>query len=78
MIARNQETVAAMLADTRGATQQTRTMLEGLSASMVQASANLATVSDDLGTLTERLSGDPTFAIRGSRFADPPAPGAVK
>lgn len=78
MIGKNQETIAAMLADTRGATQQTRTMLEGLSASMVQASANLATVSDDLGTLTERLSGDPTFAIRGGKFADPPAPGGIK
>lgn len=78
MIAQNQETIAAMLADTRGATQQTRTMLEGLSASMVQASANLATVSEDLGTLTERVSGDPTFVIRGGKFADPPAPGAAK
>jgi ABC-type transporter Mla subunit MlaD len=78
MIARNQENIAAMLADTRGASAQTRTMLEGLSASMVQASANLATVSDDLGTLTERLSADPTYAIRGTRFADPPAPGGAK
>lgn len=78
MIARNQENIAAMLADTRGASAQTRTMLEGLSASMVQASANLATVSDDLGTLTERLSADPTYAIRGTKFADPPAPGGAK
>lgn len=78
MIAQNQENIAAMLADTRGASAQTRTMLEGLSASMVQASANLATVSDDLGALTERLSADPTFALRGTKFADPPAPGAAK
>ena len=78
MIARNQENITAMLADTRGASAQTRTMLEGLSASMVQASANLATVSEDVGALTERLSGDPTYAIRGTKFADPPAPGSGK
>lgn len=76
MIAQNQENVAAMLADTRGATAQTRTMLEGLSASMVQTSANLALVSEHMGELTERMSGDPTFALRGTRYVDPPAPGA--
>lgn len=76
VITQNQENIAATLADTRGATAQTRTMLEGLSASMVQTSANLAIVSEDLGALTERLSSDPSFAIRGTRFTDPPAPGA--
>lgn len=76
MVAENQKTIVALLADTRSASAQTRAILEALSASMVQTGTNLARVSEEMGALTERLEGDPTYAIRGSKFADPPAPGA--
>lgn len=76
LVAQNQANVAGMLADTRATTAETRNLLETLSASLGQTSGNLATATGSLSALSERLSADPTFAIRGAKFADPPPPGS--
>ena len=78
LVAKNQASIAALLANGAGTTAQARDMLEGASASLVQTSANLARASANLNGLTERVAADPTFVIRGQRYADPPAPGARK
>jgi hypothetical protein len=39
---------------------------------MVEATANLKRMTANLDALSERLAADPTFAIRGQNFKDPP------
>ena len=71
----NQASIAGLLAEGRSSAGEVRGILEGASASLVATSANLERTSASLGTLSERLAGDPTYAIRGQRYADPPPPG---
>jgi uncharacterized coiled-coil protein SlyX len=67
-----------LLAEGSNSATLAHTTLEGASASLVQASVNLERASANLDTLSERLAADPTYAIRGQKYADPPAPGATK
>jgi hypothetical protein len=67
-----------LLAEGKGSASEARMILEGASASLIATSANLERTSASLGNLSERLAGDPTFAIRGQRYADPPPPGGQK
>jgi uncharacterized coiled-coil protein SlyX len=78
MIAKNQASIASLLAEGSNSATLAHTTLEGASASLVQASVNLERASASLDTLSERLAADPTYAIRGQKYADPPAPGATK
>lgn len=75
LVAQNQASIAGLLAEGHNSAGEVRKMLEGASASLVATSANLERTSASVGALTERLAGDPTYAIRGSKYADPPAPG---
>ena len=78
MVAQNQTSIAGLLAEGKGSASEARMILEGASASLIATSANLERTSASLGNLSERLAGDPTFAIRGQRYADPPPPGGKK
>jgi ABC-type transporter Mla subunit MlaD len=78
LVAANQQSIAGLLAEGKSSAGEVRMILEGASASLVATSANLERTSESLGSLSERLAGDPTYAIRGQRYADPPAPGASK
>lgn len=75
LVAQNQGSIAGLLAEGKSSATEARVLLEGASASLVATSANLERTSSSLGALTERMAGDPTYAIRGQRYADPPAPG---
>lgn len=78
LVAQNQANIAGLLAEGKTSAGEVRMILEGASASLVATSANLERTSASLGSLSERLAGDPTYAIRGQRYADPPAPGESK
>lgn len=78
LVSQNQASIAGILAEGKSSAGEVRTILEGASASLVATSANLERTSSSLGALSERLAGDPTFAIRGQRYADPPPPGGQK
>lgn len=78
LIASNQATIAELLKRSAGSAAELHATLEGASASLVETTANLDRISDNLGQLTERLSADPTYALRGQKFADPPPPGGSK
>lgn len=78
LVAQNQASIAGLLAEGKTSAGEVRMILEGASASLVATSANLERTSASLGSLSERLAGDPTYAIRGQRYADPPAPGESK
>lgn len=77
LVAQNQKSIAGILAEGSQTTGQARAMLEDLSASLNQTSANLARASDSAAALGERLAASPTYALHGRKFADPPAPGAA-
>lgn len=78
LVAQNQVSIAGLLAEGKSSAGEVRGILEGASASLVATSANLERTSSSLGALSERLAGDPTYAIRGQRYVDPPSPGAEK
>jgi uncharacterized coiled-coil protein SlyX len=78
LIASNQASIAELLKRSAGSAAELHSTLEGASASLVEATANLDRISDNLGQLSERLSADPTYALHGQKFADPPAPGGQK
>ncbi|MET0372056.1 MAG: MlaD family protein [Sphingobium sp.] len=78
LVAQNQASIAGLLAEGHNSAGEVRKMLESASASLVATSANLERTSTSIGNLTERLAGDPTYAIRGTRYTDPPAPGETK
>jgi len=75
MVAQNQASIQGLLSQGNAGAGEARAMLQAASASLVSTSTNLERVSDNLGALTERVAADPTFVIRGQRYADPPAPG---
>lgn len=76
LVAQNQASIAGLLSEGKNSATEARMLLEGASASLVATSTNLERTSGSLGALTDRLAGDPTFILRGQRYADPPAPGA--
>ncbi|MDO7836554.1 MlaD family protein [Sphingobium sp. HBC34] len=78
LVAQNQANIAGLLTESRSSAGEVRGILEGASASLIATSANLERTSASLGTLSDRLAGDPTYAIRGQRYADPPPPGGQK
>lgn len=78
LVTQNQASIAGLLAAGKSSAGEVRGILEGASASLVATSANLERTSSSLGVLSERLAGDPTYAIRGQRYADPPPPGGTK
>lgn len=78
LVAQNQVSIAGLLAEGKSSAGEVRGILEGASASLVATSANLERTSSSLEALSERLAGDPTYAIRGQRYVDPPSPGGEK
>ena len=78
LVAQNQASIAGLLTEGKSSAGEVRSILEGASASLVATSANLQRTSESIGTLSEKLAADPTYAIRGQRYADPPAPGETK
>lgn len=76
MVTRNQESIAAILTSGKDVTGETRAMLENMSSSLTATSANLEQTTTRLDALSERMAADPTFILRGQKFADPPVPGS--
>ncbi len=72
MVAENRSNVAQMVANGQAISAQTRDLLQTSARSLAETSDNLARVSASMDSLTERIAGDPGFAVRGQRFADPP------
>jgi ABC-type transporter Mla subunit MlaD len=72
MVGDNRANVSRLVDQAAESATQARATLEGASASLVQASANLNQMSANLNALSERLAADPTYAIRGQHYADPP------
>ncbi len=72
MLAENRTNVAQMVANGQAISAQTRDLLQTSARSLAETSDNLARVSASMDSLTERIAGDPGFAVRGQRFADPP------
>jgi ABC-type transporter Mla subunit MlaD len=78
LIAENRQSLAAVLTQSRDLTAEGRTMLETLSASLTDSASALQRTTTSLDALSERLAADPTYAVRGQRFTDPPAPGGSR
>lgn len=78
LVVQNQANIAGLLAEGKSSAGEVRILLEGASASLMATSANLERTSSSLGALSERLAGDPTYAIRGQRYVDPPPPEGEK
>lgn len=74
----NQEAVTSLIGNGRTLGDSSTVLLETLSTSLAATSASLQRTTGNLDTLSERLSADPTFALRGQRFVDPPTPGAKR
>jgi ABC-type transporter Mla subunit MlaD len=74
LIAENRQSLTAVLTQSRDLTTEGRTMLETISASLTDSASALQRTTNSLDALSERLAADPTYAVRGQRFTDPPAP----
>ena len=72
LIAQNQQTVTAVLSQSRDMTADGRALLETMSSSLVDSANALQRTSASLDALSQRLASDPTYAVRGQRFVDPP------
>ncbi len=70
----NQANVSTLLTEGAAVSGESRALLETLNASMAATTTNLQRSSESLAALTERLEDDPTYAIRGQKFTDPPPP----
>ena len=68
----NRAHVAVLVDQAAKSAAQANQTLEGASASLVEATANLNAMTANLNALTERLAADPTYAVRGRHYADPP------
>lgn len=68
----NQANVNTLLTEGAAVSSESRALLETLNASMAATTSNLQRSSESLAALTERLEDDPTYAIRGQAFTDPP------
>lgn len=75
LVGRNEANVDALLSQGAGLSVESRALLRDVSGTLVSASANLERTSGNIDALTERLGDDPTFAVRGQDYADPPPPG---
>ncbi len=75
LVAQNQENVNTLLAQSAAASTETRTLLENISGSLTSTSTSLEHATANMDALSERIADDPTYALRGQRYADPPAPG---
>jgi uncharacterized coiled-coil protein SlyX len=74
VIAENRQSLAAVLTQSRDLTADGRLMLETVSASLTDSASALQRTTTNLDALSERLAADPTYAVRGQRFTDPPPP----
>ena len=72
VVAENRANLATLVDQAAKSSTHANQMLEGASASLVEATANLKRMTANLDALSERLSADPTFAVRGQHYADPP------
>ena len=75
LVKSNETQVNAMMVQGAAASEDTRALLENLSGSLVATTGNLERVTRALDALTQRLSDDPTYVLRGQKFKDPPPPG---
>lgn len=78
MLAANKSSLERITAEGAGLTSDSRELLATMSASMAGAAASMERASENLESLSERLGADPTYAIRGARYADPPPPGSSR
>jgi hypothetical protein len=72
VVADNRANLAILVDQAAKSSTHANQMLEGASASMVEATANLKRITTNLDALSERLAADPTFALRGQHYKDPP------
>lgn len=78
LVRANQASVNTMLQQGAALSSESRALLENVSATLASASANLERASASVEGLSERVEDDPTYVIRGQRFADPPPPGGAR
>jgi len=78
LLTENQASVTALLNQSKDVAGDSRTLLENLSASLVESSGNLQRASDNLDILSARVAADPSYVLRGQKFAVPPPPGRLK
>jgi hypothetical protein len=76
LVRQNQGNVNTLLSEGANLSVESRALLENASAQMSATTANLQSTTESLAALTERLEDDPTYAIRGQRFSNPPSVGA--
>jgi ABC-type transporter Mla subunit MlaD len=72
VVADNRANLAVLVDQAAKSSTHANQLLEGAAASMVEASANLKRMTANLDRLSERLAADPTFAVRGQHYKDPP------
>jgi uncharacterized coiled-coil protein SlyX len=72
VMADNRANVAVLVDQAARASVQANQMLEGASAALVESTANMKRMTANLDTLSERLAADPTFALRGQHYKNPP------
>jgi ABC-type transporter Mla subunit MlaD len=75
MLAANRASLERITSEGAGLTAESRELLATMSASMAGAAASMERASENLEALSERLGADPTYAVRGARYSDPPPPG---
>jgi ABC-type transporter Mla subunit MlaD len=78
LVRANQASVNTMLSQGAALSGDSRALLENVSATLASAAANLERVSTNVEGLSERVEDDPTYLLRGQRYADPPPPGASR
>jgi len=74
-LATNKQNLDAIANQGAGLTGESRELLQSMSASITAASSNMERASENLEALSEKLKADPTYAVRGAKYADPPPPG---
>jgi ABC-type transporter Mla subunit MlaD len=71
IMADNEAKIDTLLTESAALSTETRATLESLSASISVTASNLQRTTESLDALSARLADDPTYIIRGQRFADP-------
>ena len=72
VVADNRTNLAVLVDQAAKSSTHANQLLEGASAQLVEATANLKRMSANMDALSERLAADPTFVLRGQQFKDPP------
>ncbi len=78
LVRRNEANVNTLLSEGASLSTESRALLQNVSGTLASAGSNLERASGSLDALSERVGDDPTFVVRGQRYADPPPPGASR